>query len=103
IAAAPGRFIAENRTRVLEAQWQRVPLVMVEIEAANRRSIFRAQAEIAMVQAKSIKVWPQLLAKTAQKEIALLQYGSINRLIPCPRQECMQAIDHPVLLPVSIG
>ena len=102
IAAAPGRFVAENWPRVLEAQWQRMPLEVIEIEAADRRGILRAQAEIALVQAKGIEVLPQLLAKAAKKEIALLQYGSINRVIPCPRQKHIQAINYLVLLPVSI-
>src|SRR5438876_7099990 len=102
IATALGRFVTKNRPRVLEAQWQRMLLVVVEIEAADRRGVFRAQAEIAMVQAKGIEVLPQLLAKAAQKEIALLQYGSVNHVIPCPCQKHIQAIDYPLLLPVSI-
>jgi hypothetical protein len=47
-------------------------LVVVQIETADRRCVFWAQAEIVVVQAEGIEILPQLLAEASMEEIALL-------------------------------
>src|SRR5438876_8522112 len=49
IAASTWRFIAENWSRILETQWQRVLLVMIEIKPADRCRKLWTQAKIAMM------------------------------------------------------
>src|SRR5579884_3890495 len=52
VAPASGSLIAKDRPHVLKTQRQRQLLVMIEVEATDRRGILRAQAEVALVQAR---------------------------------------------------
>src|SRR5258708_3283182 len=70
IASPARRLVAKDRPGVLEPQGQRLFLILIKIEAANRGRIFRAQAMIAIMQAESIEILPQLLAKARKEEVA---------------------------------
>src|SRR5579885_2673650 len=58
VASASGCLITKNRSRVLETQRQRLLLVMVEVKATDRGGVLWTQAELSMVQAKSIEILP---------------------------------------------
>src|SRR5579872_2277841 len=97
VTIASRRFVAEDRAGILETFGQRLLLVMIKIEAADRGCIFRSQAESALMQAKRIKILPQLLPKAGQEEIALLQNRRIDGGISRLRQEFLQVIGEPTL------
>ena len=72
VAPTPWRLVAKNRSRVLEAQRQGLLLVMIKVKTTDRSGILWTQAELSMVQPKSIEILPQLLPKTGLKKIATL-------------------------------
>src|SRR5579884_1740900 len=78
IAPTPRSLITKDWARILEAQRQRLLLVMIKIETTNRSGILRAQTEIPVMQAEGIEILPQLLPKTGLEEITLLQNRRIH-------------------------
>ncbi len=85
VAPASGRFIAKDRPGVLKAQRQGAMLVVVEIEAAYGGGVFRSQAQIPVVQAKSVEGLPEFLPETGQEQVAVFQQWGVYPVISGPR------------------
>src|SRR5207253_2134503 len=58
IATPPWRLITEYRPGILETQRQGMMLIMIEVETADRSGILWAQAEVSMMQCKTIEILP---------------------------------------------
>src|SRR5579885_693363 len=102
ITSAPRSLVAENWPRVLETQRQGLLLVVIAIETADRGSIFRSQAVIAVMQVKGVEILPRFLSEAGQKEITALQYRRVNGGIARRGQKCLHALRQPVLLLIRL-
>ena len=92
IPAASWCFVAEDGPSVLEAQGQRLLLIMIEVEATDRSSILRSQAQVAVVQAKGVQILPQFLTKTRREQVTLFKNRRVHLDIACLCQKRAQRI-----------
>src|SRR5436309_1411016 len=92
ITVASWSFVAEDGSGILKAQGQRLLLIMIEVEAADRSSILWSQAQIAVMQTKGVQILPQLLTKTRREQVTLFKNRRVHLDIACLRQKRAQRI-----------
>src|SRR5437899_2213541 len=102
VAAASWCFVAEDRSGILEAQGQWLLLIMIEVEAADRSSVLRSQAQVAMMQTKGIQILPQLLTKTRREKVTLFKNRCVNLDIASLCQKRAQSIYYPALVLICL-